>query len=421
MTEKLLQYIWQFQYFNRNDLQTTEGEALQILFQGGLNKNQGPDFSGAKIKIGSTTLAGTIELHCKTSDWEKHQHSDDNNYNNVILHVVYQHDKTSINNIAVLELQPRISAFMLDRYHHLMNTTEAIACSKSINSIKDIIWIAWKERLLAERLTRKASRVLDLVNESNGHWEEVFWWLLARSFGTTVNADAFESLARTVSINILAKHKNSIHQLEALLLGQAKLLEGEFEEEYPKLLQREFRFLKAKHKLQTVSVPVHFLRMRPVNFPTVRLAQLAMLVHLSNHLFSKIKEENDLAKVRDWLKVTANDYWHYHYSFSQLSGFRPKQVGNVMIDSIVINTIVPTLFAYGLWHKDEVFKEKALMWLEETPAETNHILTGYKKLAISNNSAYDSQALLQLKNEYCNKKRCLECSVGNYLIKTADA
>lgn len=418
MTEKLLQYIWQFQYFNRAGLQTAVGEPILVIFQGNLNKNQGPDFSDAKIKIGTTTLAGTIELHCKTSEWDRHQHENDKNYSNVILHVVFENDAYLNNNIPVLELQPRISHLMMDRYNHLMNAPDFIACSSSIATVKEITWSSWKERLLAERLTRKSTRVLNLLEQSKGHWEEVFWWLLARSFGSKVNADAFEALAKTISINILAKHKSSIHQLEALLLGQAALLECEFEEDYPKLLQREYAFLKKKYGLIPVSEPVHFLRMRPGNFPGLRLAQLAMLVFQSNHLFSKIKETADLKKIKEWLQVMANDYWHYHYSFLHTSYYKPKTIGSAMVDSILINTVVPSLFAYGLRHKDEQLKEKALKWLEEITAESNTITNGFQKLSVANKTAYDSQALLELKNEYCNKKRCLECSVGNYLLKS---
>jgi hypothetical protein len=324
MTEKLLQYIWQFQYYNRTDLVTTEGGKVQVIAPGLLNKNQGPDFLNAKIKIDDTILAGSIELHIKTSEWKKHRHHLDDNYRNVILHVVFQNDETTASTAPVLELGSRISNLMLKHYDGMMASSSFIACGESIQSVKEITWLAWKERLLAERLGRKAARVLQLLEKSNNHWEEVFWWLLARNFGVTVNADAFETIAQTIPVNILAKQKSSIHSLEALLLGQAGLLDGSFEEEYPKLLQREYLFLKKKYRLAPSSIPVHFLRMRPGNFPTIRLAQLAMLVHRSDHLFSKVLEIEEVTVLKEWLRVTANDYWHYHYLFDQSVATRKK-------------------------------------------------------------------------------------------------
>ena len=417
MTERLLQYIWQFQYFNRSELQTTDGEEVVVILPGSLNKNQGPDFLNAKIKIGNTIFAGTIEVHCKASEWEKHQHHKDNNYRNVILHVVNEKDASFDNHIPVLELQSRISNIMLEQYEKLMAETSFVACAGSIHTIKDITWFSWKERLLVERLTRKAEKIQILLEENRAHWEETFWWLLARSFGTKVNGDAFEALARSLPVTILSKHKNSIHQLEALLLGQANLLNRNFEEEYPRLLQREYRFLKTKYDLKPVDVPVQFLRMRPGNFPTIRLAQLAMLISSSSHLFSKILETENVEEVKKWLTCTANDYWHYHYHFNLQSNFKKKALGSSMIDSIIINTIVPSLFAYGLYHKSEPHKAKVLRWLEQISTENNSILSGFALLSVKSNSAYDSQALIELRNEYCTKKRCLECSVGNAILK----
>jgi hypothetical protein len=240
--EKLLQYIWQLQYFNKSELRTTTGEELEIIFPGKLNTNQGPDFIQARIKIDNTILVGSIELHLKTSHWNDHGHSKDPNYNNVILHVVFEDDEPPAS-LPVLELQPRISNLLLERYSDLMNSSYFIPCGHSVSQVKEITWLSWKERLVAERLTRKSANVLRLLEESKGHWEETFWWLLARSFGMKVNSDAFESVAKSIPISILGKHKNQIHQVEALLFGQAGLLKGAFAEEYPKLLQREYAFL----------------------------------------------------------------------------------------------------------------------------------------------------------------------------------
>jgi hypothetical protein len=416
MTERLLQFIWQFQYFNQTELTTNSAEILQVIFPGQYNTNQGPDFLDAKIKLGKTTWAGSVELHLRTSDWKKHRHSGDKNYNNVILHVVWENDGTG-DKIPVFELKGRVSKLLLQRYKDLMEASSFIPCEKMIHSVKEITWRSWKDRLLAERLTRKAAIVETFLNQNNYHWEETFWWMLARNFGVKVNSDTFEAIAKSVPVNILAKHKSQIHQLEALLLGQAGLLEGKYNDDYPKLLQREYKFLKEKYKLKPVHVPVHFLRMRPGNFPTIRLAQLAALVQNSAHLFSRIKEATLVKEVKTWFTVTANDYWHYHYRFDKASAFRKKELGHSMTDNIIINTICPVLFAYGSYHGEEKYKDKALVWLEKTASESNSITKGFAKLGIENKNAFDSQALIELKNEYCSKKRCLDCGVGNALLK----
>lgn len=419
ITEKLLHYIWRFQYFNRTQLLTSDGDKLEVIFPGTLNSNQGPDFKDAKIRIGATLFAGNVELHLKTSDWHKHGHQHDRNYGNVILHVVYQHDAEPGNNIPVLELEPHISSILLNKYQWLMNTSAFIPCFQSITQVRSITWLAWKERLLAERLERKAGLIFGYLKENNAHWEEAFWWLLARNFGVKVNVDAFEAVAKSIPLIVLAKQKTQIHQLEGLLLGQANLLRREFVEEYPKLLKREYEFLKKKYRLTPIAIPVHFLRMRPQNFPTIRLAQLAMLVNSSVHLFSKFLEAEHIDEVKGSLGITANDYWHYHYLFDETSGFKKKTIGADMITNIIINTVTPALFAYGLYHKEEKYKMKAMRWLEQLPAEQNSIIDGFAALQIQSKTACDSQALLELKNEYCSHKRCLECSVGNYYLKNA--
>jgi hypothetical protein len=292
-----------------------------------------------------------------------------------------------------------------------------IPCEKNIHQVNELTWTSWKERLLVERLQNKSATVVAYLKKNNNHWEETFWWMIAKNFGIKVNSDAFEKIAQSISINVLAKHKNQIHQLEALLFGQAGLLENDFTEDYPQLLQKEYRFLQSKYQLQKVAAPLYFLRMRPANFPSVRLAQLAMLVHSSLHLFTLVKESKTVKEVKELLNVTANDYWHYHYLPDEPTVFKKKNVGTQMIDNILINTVVPVLFAYGQYHKENSYKDKALQWLLEITAEKNSITRGFALLATGNKNAFDSQSLIQLKNEYCNKKRCLDCAVGNALLK----
>ncbi|MBL0183110.1 MAG: DUF2851 family protein [Chitinophagaceae bacterium] len=417
MTERLLQYIWQFQYFNAKELRSTEGELLQVIHPGMYNTNQGPDFTDAKIKLSGMVWAGSIELHIKTSDWKNHRHSSDSNYKNVILHVVWEDDVDLSLPFPTLILQDKVSKILLSRYEELMNTGSFIPCEKNIHLVNDITWSAWKERLLVERLQSKTRYIFDLLEKNNNHWEETLWWQLAKNFGIKINSVAFEAIARSISIAVLAKHKNQIHQVEALLFGQAGLLDAAFEEEYPKLLQREYQFLFKKYTLQKIKTKLAFLRMRPSNFPTVRLAQLAMLVHENSQLFSKIKEAAKLSSVKELLSVTANDYWHYHYVFDETSAFKKKTLGEQMISNILINTVVPILFAYGLHQNENSYKDKALKWLEEIAAEKNAITRGFSSLKLPHKTAFDSQAFIQLKNEYCNKKRCLDCAIGNKLLK----
>ena len=418
MTERLLQYLWQFQYYNKQALILENGDEFMVIHPGRYNTNQGPDFLEAKIKIEDTLWVGHVELHLKTSDWFKHAHQLDRNYDNVVLHVVWENDQPEPDKrMPVFVMQSRVPHLLLQQYEDWMNSQSFIACEHQVQDAPRIVWIAWRERLLAERLQRKASAVFLSLLQNNQHWEESFWWLLARNFGTTVNAEPFEAAAKTLPVTLLAKHKNQVHALEALLLGQCGLLQGDFEDAYPIMLQKEYAHLKKKYNLQPVRQPVHFLRMRPGNFPTVRLAQLAMLVHQSNHLFAYIKEAVHVSDIKKMLAVTANDFWHYHYTFSEKSAYQPKVLGNQMINTLIINTVVPVLFAYGHLHNEEQYKNRALHWLEQITAEKNSITTGFTEIGIANKNAYDSQALIELKSRYCDAKKCLDCPVGNALLK----
>ncbi len=416
MNEQLLQYIWQFQYFNKDSLTTEQGESLQIIHPGIWNTNQGPDFTNARIKIGKTIWAGCIELHLHTSDWKKHGHTTDKNYSNVILHVVYKHDESS-SNLPVLALATRISGSLLQRYHQLMNTQQFIPCQNIVAGVPAITILNWKDRLATNRLARKSAHICNYLSQNNHHWEASFWWLLAKNFGTTVNGEAFQAIAKSLPLSILAKHKWQLHQLEALLMGQAGLLNENFEDPYPIMLQKEYRFLQKKYKLQPIALPVHFLRMRPGNFPTVRLAQLAALVHRSVHLLTKMIEQPSLAEVKKWLHVDANDFWHYHYKFDDESAYKPKTIGGAMIDNLIINTMAPMVFAYGAVHQNQPMKDKAMQWLTEIRPERNNITRGFEAIGFEIGNAFDSQSLIELKTQYCDHKKCLHCAIGNTLLK----
>lgn len=416
ITEKLLHFIWQFGYYNKAGLQTISKESVQIIYSGVLNTNQGPDFLNAKIKIGNTILAGNIEIHILASDWEKHQHQTDPNYQNIILHVVWKNDKAFNNYVPVLELQPLVSIILLEQYNLLMQASGNIPCNKYLPVLNELGWVAWKERLVAERLLRKTNHVLTELDASKQHWEEVCWWLVAENFGMKQNAGLFIQMAKTISVNLLAKHKNNIAQLEALLLGQANFLNQEFSDSYPKMLQKEYRFLQKKYQLAKVHTQPVFLRMRPAGFPTLRLAQLAALVHQSSHLFSKIKEINSITEWKELFRIKPNDYWLYHYTLEDEASFKEKSFGEPTVNSILINTIAPLLFAYGEYNKKDLYKERAIQLLQNMSAEQNVITLFWKDKLITQKNAFDTQALIELKNNYCSEKKCLECAVGNKIL-----
>ncbi len=417
MTERLFQFIWQFQYYNKGNLATATGEPLQIIQPGLLNTQQGPDFLNARIKCGDTVLAGSIELHLKAGDWLQHGHTGDKNYKNCVLHVVWENDRDTGLNIPVLELKERISRLLLSRYETMMNSRSFIPCEEHIHKVTSISFAAFKNRLLVERLQQKAGDILAALQQNTQHWEEVFWQKIARNFGATLNSDAFEKIASSLPVTIIGRHKHNIVQLEAMLMGQAGLLSENFTDSYATMLQKEYAFLQKKYRLLPVHFPVNFLRMRPANFPTVRLAQLAALVHKSSHLFSIIKYAENVQELYPLFDVTANDFWHYHYTFNEITSFKKKKLGRQMAVNIILNTVIPMLYAYGWYNNDEEFKDKALHWAGNLPAEKNHITTRFEALQVENKTAFDSQALIQLKNKYCNEKRCLHCVVGNKILK----
>jgi len=419
MNERLLQFIWQFQYFNRNSLYTTAGEPLLIERPGTWNHHQGPDFSAAMIRIGNTKWVGNIELHLRSSDWNKHNHATDDRYHNIILHVVWEDDAPVQDQhgqpVSTLVLEHRIPKLLLDRYEQMMHTVASIPCAAYLPALSNLGWAAWKERLAAERLERKSQQVLNYLQQSGGNWEETCWWLLASGFGVRVNTVLFEMMARSLPLSVLGKHRNQLQQLEALLMGQANLLSGRYEDAYALLLQREYHFLRKKYRLQPVNKQPAFLRMRPAAFPTLRLAQLAIFLQRCHGFFALIRETTESKTLIDQLMVTANDYWHYHYVFDEETVFQPKQLGKQMAVNILINTVIPILFAYGLHTGEEACKERAIQWLYQLPPEQNQLTRKWD--AVTNQSALDSQALIELTNHYCNDKRCLDCAVGNKILK----
>ncbi len=419
MTEKLLQYIWNAQYLNTHSLKTLTGESLEILQPGKWNTQQGPDFVQARIRINNTQLAGNIELHLRSSDWFAHKHQWDRNYRNVILHVVWQHDtpEPQTENIPIIELQHRVSKLLLDQFSIWMNRTESVPCSGQLSAVPDAIITPWIGQLTRERLFRKTAQIQEWLLRNEQHWEETCWWLMARHFGSPTNSDAFEALARSIPFPVLLRYRNQIHQLEALLLGQAGLLNDPFEESYPEMLRKEYQFQQVKFQLTPINNPFHFLRMRPGNFPTVRLAQLAMLIHQGTDWLTPILNEADPFSLGDALRVTANDYWHYHYMPDAPTSYLPKTTGKKFIQHLLINAACPMQFAYGHLMGQEHLMDKALHWLKLLEPEKHRGVDILQSEGLRIPSAYESQGALELKSCYCDQKNCLDCPVGGYLLQ----
>jgi hypothetical protein len=420
MNERLLQFIWQQQYFNHREIHFTNGIPFRIIHPGHYNEHQGPDFNDARIEYEGRTWAGNVELHVHSSDWKKHAHQQDELYRNVIIHVVWIDDEMQpANTIPVFLLQNRVPKLLLQQYESWMNNgANYFPCHRQFGTVNHPVVDAWLEKLSTERLKKRTAAIQELLAQNHWNWEAACWQLIARNFGAKVNSDLFEAVAKTLPVTLLGRHKHQIHALEALLLGQAGLLAQAFIEKYPQMLQKEFQFYKKKYRLSPVHVPVFFLRMRPQNFPTIRLAQLAMLVHQSSALFAFIRDCNDPMEVKMQLMVTANDYWHYHFRFDQLSGYQPKQVGETMMENMMINTIVPMLYAYGLINHQPEFIQKALQWLRSTGNENNRVLKSFQTTGMHLSNAMQSQAVLELKSFYCDAKRCLDCAIGRELLKS---
>jgi len=422
--EDFLHYVWKFRLFDRADLRTNSGEELEVYSAGLHNSDSGPDFQNARIRIGDTVWAGNVEVHLSSSDWKKHGHTTDNAYDNVILHVVYRDDEPLIladgRHVPTLELQNRIPADLYNRYHTLIFGNQTIIpCEANIGSVDELTLHNWLTRVLVERLEKRSAAVITALNKNRGDWEETFYQFLAANFGFKTNALPFELLAKSLPQTILAKHKNNPMQIEALIFGQAGFLKDDMADEYPQKLKKEYEFLQKKYQL--IPVENHlwkFMRLRPQNFPTIRLAQFAALVVRSNHLFSKLLEIKDVKGLRDlFTEIKVNQYWENHYRFDAESAPSAKNLGQASIDVLLLNTLALFLFSYGRHNQIQHYINRSLQLLEYLPGEKNKIVEDFTILGVKIKTAFESQALLELKNNYCNYKKCLNCGIGNKILK----
>jgi hypothetical protein len=424
MTEEFLHHIWKFRLFDQLDLKTINGETVEVLSPGEHNFDSGPDFFNARLKINGTLWAGNVEVHIRAGDWNKHTHHEDKAYDNIILHVVYEVDtviaRTSGENIPTIEIKDRIEPKQYYRYLDFKTSREWIPCARQISTVPALILYNTFDRMVLERLERKSFSILNDIKLHNNNWEETFYRHLARNFGFKTNAEPFELLAKSLPLVVLSRHRHSLLQLEALLFGQAGMLEEHLSDKYSLQLQNEYAFLKKKLKLQPMEPHLwKFLRLRPVNFPSIRIAQFAALVHTSRKMFSGMMEIESVKELGELMNVKVSPYWEDHFMFDRPSNRREKHLGEEAVNNILINTIVPFLFVYGKQRGDERYCDKALLLLERTAGEENSVIRHWKQLHVPTDKAYITQSLLQLKLGYCDKKKCLRCPVGNYLVKNS--
>lgn len=421
MCEDFLQYIWQHCLYLPKENLTDDGEPVIPLQPGQLNRDAGPDFTDARVRIGDTLWAGCVEIHLRSSDWERHGHHTDPAYNNVVLHVVYRNDADTYNarrqKIPVMELH--FDDRYYEKYHQLIDSRLHISCRDELCKIDRFSLESWLERLAVERLEQKAAAIKQVYVATGNHWEETLYQRLARNFGFSLNALPFESLAKSLPINILLKHRDNLLQIEALLFGQAGMLaDDNIIDAYYVELRNEYFYLQKKYNLTPIDRFLwKFLRLRPINFPTLRVAQFACLIYRNDHLFSQITEAKSVDTLEKLFDLKASEYWDTHYVFGKESPRRNKPLGKSAFRTVLINTVIPFLFVYGKARGKEDFCTRAVTLLESLPAEKNAILTQWEEAGVRNPNAFTSQALLQLNNEYCQPKRCLHCVIGNRIVR----
>ncbi|SOD11421.1 DUF2851 family protein [Pedobacter xixiisoli] len=421
--EEFLHFVWQFRLYDALQLQTVDGKALKILNCGFPNKHAGPDFSNAKIVIDDTTWAGQVEVHLKSSDWNVHQHQHDYAYENVVLHVVWDYDiditRADGTIVPTLSLKNKIPQHLFENYQDLIASTYTFPCEQQIGQVDDFVVNGFLSRVLVERLEHKSKEVFERLAQLNGNWDETFYHFMARNFGFKVNALPMQLLAQSLPQTLFAKHKDQPLQIEALIFGQAGFLNQSFERDYSNKLKSEYDFLRKKYVLLPIDISLwKFLRMRPQNFPTLRLAQFAALIVKSSHLFSKVLEVKNVKELHLLFEeLDVNEFWLHHYHFNKEAEKVSVQLGKSSIDNLLINTVSLFLFAYGKYTSQANYQTRALYLLESIAAEKNAIVSQYLEAGVIVENACQTQALLQLRKGYCNDKKCLNCGIGLKILK----
>jgi hypothetical protein len=422
MEEEFLSYIWGNKLFHQ-DTSTLSGEYLDVIYPGERNQDSGPDFFNARVKIGKTIWAGNIEIHVKTSDWFIHGHHKDDSYHGLILHVVFENDlkneKAGLPSVPILELKNRFDTELYRKYRGFLENKLWIPCSRQIRDVDQFTINNWLENLAIGRLEKKSERLTESLKRNKQNWEQTFYEFVARGFGARVNADAFERLARSLPLLILAREKNELFKLEALLFGQAGMLGENFDDEYFQNLKKEYQLLQRKYGLKPIPKSLwKFMRLRPSNFPTLRIAQFAKLIFRSSSLFSRVMEGNSAEELFAMFRIQCDGYWDNHYRFGKASAMRIKKLGEDSVNLILVNTVVPFLFIYGRSRGNQSLCDRALNILDRLAPEENSIIQKWRTCGIAARSAMQTQALLELKESFCNKHRCLDCRIGNLLLKS---
>ncbi|KRD08320.1 hypothetical protein ASE21_16700 [Flavobacterium sp. Root901] len=421
MKEDFLHYLWRFKKFHTLNLKTFQNESITIIKTGDYLELSGPDFFNAHVKIGDQKWAGNVEIHLKSSDWYLHNHEKDPAYDNVILHVVWENDtaifRENNTEIPVLVLKDYIDKEVLAAYNKLLSPKTWISCEKQISEIDGFVFKNWQERLFFERLERKSKFIYELLQETNQDWEAVLFSLLAKNFGLNTNGLSFFQMSKAIPFTIIRKESFEVENLESLLFGTLNLLDSEKEDVYFKDLKFRYFYLLHKYQLEKPFIdPVAFFKHRPDNFPTIRLSQLANLYHKNQNLFSKIIDLKSVKSVYELMNVSVSSYWQNHYQFDKESPKKAKILSKSFLDLIIINTIIPIQFAYAHIMGESV-SENLIDFMNEVAPEKNAIIDKFDFFGIKAENAFETQTLLELKNEYCNHKGCLKCAVGMELLK----
>lgn len=424
MNEAFLQTVWKHKLIGRSEFIGTKNETIEVITIGEHNQDSGPDFFNSKIRINNIVLAGNVELHLKTSDWLRHKHQFDKTYDNLVLHVVLDHDldleQNSNHNVSVIELKNYLKPELINQYQSLQNSTQAIACGKSINQVNEFVWKSWLDRLAVSRIESKTDYIEHLFAYCHHNYEETLYLLLCRNFGFKINNEAFELLGKSLSSSFLKKYSNNHLQVEALLFGVAGFLDDVYEDDYPRLLQNEFEFLKQKHQLIPIKKEMwKFSKTRPVNFATIRLSQFAALVCKRDSLYHLIENKSSVEQLKDFFSVETSDYWQTHFKFDEQADLSKKPLGDVAFNTIIINTIVPFLFFLSKHSAIESFSEYGLDLLSQLKPEVNTKTKHFLELDVKTENALESQAQIQLYDNFCSKKACLHCNVAQALLKNS--
>jgi hypothetical protein len=421
MKEDFLHYLWKFKKFDTLNLKTSNKEEITISKVGQYLEQAGPDFFNAQITIGNQKWAGNVEIHLKSSDWYIHHHEKDAGYENVILHVVWDHDseiyRSNNTEIPVLELKNYVDGITIANYQKLVSPKSWIFCEKQLKEIPQFTLLNWQERLFFERLERKSKPIFELLEQTNNDWEAVLFCLLAKNFGLNTNGEIFLKIVKSIPFAVIRKECFEGENLEALLFGSAGLLDAEKEDAYFKDLKFRYFYLLHKYQIEkNCSEPVQFFKHRPDNFPTIRLSQLANLYHEHQNLFSKVITLTSVEAIYNLFQVSVSTYWQTHYQFDKVSPKKKKALSKSFVDLIILNTVIPLQFAYAKSLGKEV-SEDLINVLNDIDPEKNSIIEKFSSFGIKSKNAFESQSLLQLKNEYCGKSRCLECAIGMELLK----